>query len=194
MRPFNKSQIPVLDCNKYSQFKNINSGLILDIGSGTGLSSLQLAKEYPKNIVIGIERTKEKFRIFKNHANEAKLANLYPINEDAIPFVTQFIADKSLCQIHILYPNPYPKEKQSNKRFHNMPFMSELIKKMEPGCTITQATNIKSYHEEAVAAFVNQWGFKSLKEYKVDSGSKRTNFEIKYLARDETCYGIEMQV
>lgn len=186
MRAFDSSKLPKLSKENYGSVKEITKPIVLDIGCGTGHSSLYLANKNPNSIIIGIERTKEKFSKFKR--NIKGIENIIAINEDAIPFITQFINISSVDAVYILYPNPYPKAKQSNKRFHNMPFMSELLRKMKPGGSLTQATNILSYHKESLDMFTNTWELHLESNKVVEPGTKRTLFEKKYLERSEKCY------
>ncbi len=188
LRAFDSKKTPKLSEDKYAFIRDLKKPIVLDIGCGTGHSSLFLATKYPESVIIGIERTKDKFSKFIKNIKNSEANNIIAINEDAIPFITQFINDRAIDEVFILYPNPYPKAKQSNKRFHNMPFMSELIKKMKPQAKLTQATNILTYHEEALGLFTQTWKLKLTRNSLVSLNANRTLFEKKYLQRGESCY------
>jgi tRNA G46 methylase TrmB len=84
----------------------------------------------------------------------------------------------------ILYPNPEPHNPA--QRWLNMPFFEFLISRLQTGGTITLASNIPEYIEEAEQQLINVWKLPYQKE-KIAQTSARTHFEIKYLERGELC-------
>lgn len=60
---------------------------------------------------------------------------------------------------------------------------------MKAGATITLASNISDYIDEAAGLLDAVWQLPYVKQT-IDKSSARTHFEIKYLARDELCQEI----
>ena len=67
-----------------------------------------------------------------------------------------------------------------------MPFFEFLISRLQVGGTITLASNIPEYIEEAQKQLIDVWKLPFVKEV-IPATSARTHFEIKYLERGELC-------
>ena len=168
--------------------------LYLEIGCGTGDHALSFANFNPNKHLVAIERTNNKYRRFLNKFQKFKPNNLSPIQADAILWSSQYLKKNSLSGCFILYPNPYPKNKQSNLRWHNMPYFQHLITLLKPEAQIILATNIKDYANELKDVVSKNHSHQlELSELTIIDPKKiepRTAFEKKYLLRGETCYNI----
>lgn len=158
--------------------------LFLEIGAGKGKHALLFAKQNPDKHLIAIERTSEKFEAFDKLAQAENLDNLTAVHADAIAYTAHHIAPNSLDGAFILYPNPEPANK--NQRWLNMPFFEFLVSRLKAGATITIASNIGEYIDEAQKLLDETW-LLPYERFEIDAESARTHFEIKYLARGEVC-------
>lgn len=170
---------------EFWQTKNI----CLEIGAGKGKHALQFAKSNPDKILIAIERTQEKFLAMQKQANLANLPNLYIIHADAIAWISHAVPPKSINELFILYPNPEPHN--ANQRWLNMPFFAFLLSRLKDNGRITLASNIQSYIDESFEKAVKVWQLTTTKN-QIASNSERTHFEVKYLARGENCWQLDM--
>ena len=161
-----------------------NVPFYLEIGAGKGKHALLFAKQNPDKHLIAIERTSEKFEAFDKLAKAENLTNLSAIHADAIAYTAHHIAPNSLDGAFILYPNPEPANK--NQRWLNMPFFEFLVSRLKPGATITLASNLGEYIDEAQQLLDEVW-LLPYERFEIDAESARTHFEIKYLARGEKC-------
>lgn len=163
------------------------ASLFLEIGAGKGKHAIKFARENPNNHLIAIERTRNKFNAFANQADEQQLANLTPVHADAIAWTVHAIAPNTLAGIFILYPNP--EQHNPNQQWLNMPFFEFLLSRLKVGGKIILSTNIENYIDNAEQQAVSHWQLPTLRE-QVAAHSQRTHFEVKYLARNETCWQI----
>jgi tRNA (guanine-N7-)-methyltransferase len=171
----------------------------LEIGCGVGFHPIRYAQEHSERTLIAIERTNMRFARFQSRlAGHPHVTNVVPIQDDAIRWVTHRVPPGSLDRIFLLYPNPYPKSGQQNKRWHSMPFMGHLLGCLTAGGTLTLATNMASYAEEARQMMQEVWGAHLIqdlrftaKERSLDKAS--THFERKYLQRGEGCTELVFQ-
>lgn len=161
----------------------------LEIGAGRGKHALMFAQENSDKNLIAIERTRNKFDDFSEKAEQLSLHNLLPVHADAIPWVVHALKPGCLAGVFILYPNPEPKN--PSQRWLNMPFFEFLLSRMEGNAKLILATNIESYIEEAEQLTKELWQLEP-KVFEVGKGSQRTHFEVKYLARGETCWQLEV--
>lgn len=176
-----------LQAPKSVNIRHDNRPLYLEIGAGKGKHALQFASINPDLRLIAVERTSEKFTAFDKLSCANPLDNLTNIHADAIAFTVHFIQPESLDGVFILYPNPEPHNK--NQRWLNMPFFEFLLSRMKAGATITLASNISDYINEATDLLDTVWRLPYVKQT-IAKTSARTHFEIKYLARDEPCQEI----
>lgn len=161
----------------------------LEIGTGKGMHAMQFAQENPDKNLIAIERTRVKFDVFAARTAELELNNLLPVHADAIPWVVHGIPPSSLDGIFLLYPNPEPKN--ASQRWLNMPFFEFLLSRLKPLSPLVLATNIQEYADEAEEQAKQLWGL-NVERVNVPQDSARTHFEVKYLARGETCHQLNM--
>ena len=161
----------------------------LEIGAGKGMHAMQFAQANPDKHLIAIERTRAKFDVFAERAEDLSLNNLQAVHADAIPWVVHALPPQSLSGVFLLYPNPEPKN--ASQRWLNMPFFEFLISRMKPNASVLLVTNIEEYFKEAIEVNGQTWKLEA-EESEVPRDSARTHFEIKYLARGETCYQLKL--
>ena len=168
--------------------------LIVEIGAGKGMHACLYAKNNPEHDLIAIERTQNKFTAFNNLvqsvSNEVvNLDNILAVHADAIPYCVHALPVQSVDVFYLLYPNPEPKN--PNQQWLNMPFFEFLLSRLKPKGKVILASNIEEYIDNAYQQAVDTWCLATQRK-EVQIESKRTHFEIKYLARGETCWELEM--
>ena len=97
---------------------------ILDIGFGTGDSSLFLRDIYPDSIIYGIEAYKTGI---KNLTNK----NIHLHYGDALEIIEKIESD-SVNQIYMLFPDPWQKKKHRKRRLfseYTFQIINSIIKK-----------------------------------------------------------------
>ncbi|WP_151980456.1 SAM-dependent methyltransferase [Acinetobacter guerrae] len=161
-----------------------NTPICVEIGAGKGKHALLFSGEYPEQILFAIERTKEKFLAMQKQKGLEPRDNLYPIHADALPWIVHALYPQQVDQFFILYPNPEPHNPA--QRWLNMPFFEFLLSRLKPQGTITLASNIPDYIDEAEHQLEQQWHLPYVKQ-RIASDSARTHFEVKYLERGELC-------
>jgi tRNA (guanine-N7-)-methyltransferase len=194
VRDFQASLVP--RPRLYDYFELPDLPLDIEIGAGVGWFALDYCQKNPDRFLVAIEKTIEKFEKFERaFENKNSPENLLPVHAHAINWITHLIPLKSVSNYFILYPNPYPKEGQANKRFHRMPFMARVLETMKKDGEITFATNVESLADEIIDYCERVWGL-TLKEEKkltkkdLKAWTPRTPFEKKYLERGETCWNL----
>ena len=161
-----------------------NTPICVESGAGKGKHALLFTGQNPQTTLYAIERTKEKFLAMqKQHQHEPR-EYLYPIHADALPWVVHALHPVQVEQFFILYPNPEPHNPA--QRWLNMPFFEFLLSRLQPNGTITLASNIEEYIEEAEQQLIQLWKLPYEKQ-KIATDSARTHFEVKYLERGELC-------
>ena len=164
--------------------------VIIEIGAGKGKHALSFAAANPDRHLIAIERTRNKFEAFAKQASQQNLDNLTPLHADAIAWIVHALTPNSVAQIYILYPNP--EQHNLNQQWLNMPFFEFLLSRLQEGGEIILATNIETYMDNAAQQAETVWGLPAAR-HQVPIDSQRTHFEVKYLARNESCWQLTMR-
>lgn len=198
-RPFRAEQVPTpsappCEASLWSSGANID----LEIGAGVGWHAISYTQKHPDRTLIAIEHTQSRFQRLQGRASaHGYPGNLIPVHANAIHWVAHHVPASSLSRIWLLFPNPYPKPKQRNLRWHGMPFRDFLIERLKPGGLWIMATNVNSYAEEALAVLGRHPLLRCVEtlRYGLDTSpwQPRTHFEKKYLARGDTCTQVTWQ-
>lgn len=125
-----------------------HSPIVLDSGCGTGISTITLAKRFPENPVIGID--KSEIRLGKA---ESRFEHTHDIPQNAcfvraelLDFWRLALLESWGIRFHALfYPNPWPKQSELRYRFHASPIFPTLVK-LSPELELR--TNWKIYADE----------------------------------------------
>lgn len=155
---------------------------IIDAGCGTGQSSLWLAAKYPDKLVLGIDRSDDRLSRKKQNLP----SNLRFIRADLEDWwrLTQAAGLQAYKQT-ILYPNPYPKAAQLQRRWHAHPVLPALI---ACGSDIEIRSNWETYIREAQRAFAMHLPSHMQAKMSVPSEVPVTAFERKYIAAGQPVY------
>ena len=164
--------------------------LVLEIGAGKGKHALNFAQQNSHKHLTAIERTRNKLHAIDKLVGQQKSSNLSAIHADAIAWIVHAIAPNSIERIFILYPNP--EQHNPNQQWLNMPFFEFLLSRLQVGGEVVLATNIEAYMDNAEQQANEVWCLPNTR-HKVASDSQRTHFEVKYLARGETCWQLNMR-
>ncbi len=94
-----------------------NQSFILDTGCGTGASSQLLARQNPQSLVIGIDQSESRLGDIKQ--KQKSFDNLLLIQARMEEFWLQCLKAKWFPEYqYLLYPNPWPKKKHIQRRWH----------------------------------------------------------------------------
>jgi len=127
--------------------------LVLDSGCGTGGSTKALAERYPEKTVIGVDRSAARLRQLPPGSLVARQGNCIWVRARLESFWRLVYGANWEVQKHyLLYPNPWPKSDQMNKRWHAHPVFPVVLALCD---NIELRTNWDIYAEEF--ASVIEW-------------------------------------
>ena len=169
--------------------ENPTHTVILDSCCGVGESTNHLAKQNPNSLVIGIDKSEQRIEKHEHH-QQSDLTNLINVRGD-LNDLWRLIADADwpINEHYILYPNPWPKSKHLQRRWHGAPVFN-MIPKLSK-VTIVRS-NWQTYVEEFAVA-LSLCGIKAeVKEY--SSSQPMTPFERKYWASGQRSYQLVTEI
>lgn len=124
---------------------------VLEIGFGNGEQLLASALGDPARDHLGIEVHRPGVGHLLLEAAKADARNLRVIAHDAVEVLDAMIADGSLDEVRILFPDPWPKARHHKRRLVKPAFVAHLAAKLAPGGRLHLATDWAPYAEEMLA-------------------------------------------
>ena len=119
--------------------------LVLEIGSGMGETTAQIAKAHPEADFVAIEVHGPGVGSLLNRIEKEQIRNLRIVRHDAVEVLERMVADGSLAAIHLFFPDPWPKKRHHKRRLVQPPFIALLAKKLKPGGIVHAATDWPAY-------------------------------------------------
>lgn len=105
----------------------------LDLGCGDGDFAALLAARYPDRIILASDILLGRVRKVRNKSEQRALPNLKPLRAESRLLVSRLIPDASLTRMHLLCPDPWPKDKHRFRRFVTSDIMAHFSRVLKPG-------------------------------------------------------------
>jgi tRNA (guanine-N7-)-methyltransferase len=128
--------------------------LVLEIGSGMGETTAEIAQAHPEADFIAAEVHGPGVGSLLNRIAAAGLPNLRVVRHDAAEVLQHMIAGGALAAIHIFFPDPWPKKRHHKRRLVQPPFVSLMAEKLSAGAIVHLATDWPDYAEQMAAVFL----------------------------------------
>ena len=127
--------------------------LVLEIGSGMGEATVEIAKHHPEIDFVAIEVHGPGVGSLLNRIHSSELKNLRVIRHDAVEVLERMVADGTLAALHVFFPDPWPKKRHHKRRLLQPAFVSLVGKKLAPGGVAHLATDWQEYADQMAAVF-----------------------------------------
>ena len=119
--------------------------LVLEIGSGMGETTIEIARAHPATDFIAIEvHGPGVGSLLKQIAAEG-LSNLRVVRHDAVEVLERMIPDGALAGIHLFFPDPWPKKRHHKRRLVQPAFAALAARKLAGGGYLHAATDWPDY-------------------------------------------------
>ena len=168
-------------------FGNTNR-VVLEIGSGKGRFLISSATEQPDVNFIGIEKSLHYHRVIRDRVLKRGLPNVRLINFDAFVVLRDMIPDASLSEIHIYFPDPWPRKREQKRRIVRAEALAEMRRALVPGGSGIYVTDHRQYFDVAVPLIAEL--FRAESRIPGPSDVARTNYEAKYREEGREIYEV----
>lgn len=162
--------------------------VILEIGSGKGRFLIGTATERPDVNLIGIEKSLHYHRVIRDRILKRNLRNVRLINHDAFLVLRDMLPDASISEIHVYFPDPWPRKKEKKRRIIRPEVLEQMKRVLVDGGSGIYVTDHQEYFEEAAPHV--EAAFRSERRIPGSDDSPRTNYEAKYRAEGRPIYEI----
>ena len=170
-----------------------DAGLVLEIGSGMGESTIAMAAARPEVNLLAVEVYKPGVAQTLHHLNRAGLGNVRVMRGDGVQVLTELIAPGSLAEVWLFFPDPWPKTKHFKRRLVTPEFAALVASRLRRGGTFRLATDWAPYAERMLAACTATKGLRNANagwaprpEFR-----PRTRFERRGLAAGHEIFDLE---
>ena len=119
--------------------------LVVEIGSGMGETTIEIACANPQTDFIAIEVHGPGVGSLLKRIEAAAITNLRVIRHDAVEVLEQMIPDDSLAGIHLFFPDPWPKKRHHKRRLVQPDFAALAARKLARGGYFHAATDWPDY-------------------------------------------------
>lgn len=122
--------------------------VILEIGSGMGETTAELAAAAPEVNYVAVEVYAAGLGQLMLRAENESLGNLRLLRGDAVMLLEHHVAPDSLSGVRIFFPDPWPKKKHHKRRLIQPGFVRLLASRVAPGGIVHLATDWEHYAEQ----------------------------------------------
>ena len=127
--------------------------LVLEIGSGMGETTIEIAKAHPEADFVAVEVHGPGVGSLLNAIRRENLSNVRVVRHDALDVLEHMIADGALAAIHLFFPDPWPKKRHHKRRLVQPAFAALAARKLAHGGILHAATDWPEYAEQIAAVF-----------------------------------------
>ena len=154
----------------------------LDMGCGAGSFTVALAAKYPSRQIIAADVMLGRLRKVVKKAERAGLENLSVLRVEARYLIGMMLPDASLDRIHLLCPDPWPKNRHRGNRLLCSDFTTQLHRVLKAD-GIFHFSSDDEYYCDAVNRVMAQSGlFAACQEAIADLACVQSDFEKRWLA------------
>jgi tRNA (guanine-N7-)-methyltransferase len=124
----------------------------VEIGFGNGDNLVKMAAAHCERDYLGIEVHRPGVGRLMLALEEQGISNVRVICHDAVEVLAHQVAQHSLDEVVILFPDPWPKKRHHKRRLIQPAFLELVAERLHPGGVLRMATDWQPYAQEMLAA------------------------------------------
>lgn len=121
--------------------------LVLEIGCGSGTSTLAMAQAEPGIDVIAVEIYRRGLAQLLSAIDNAGVTNIRLIRGNGIDVLRDLVRAETLTGVRIFFPDPWPKARHHKRRLFQTGTVSLIADRLLPGGVLHAATDHPGYAE-----------------------------------------------
>ena len=138
---------PGLAAEYWSGVFGRSAPLVVDIGFGSGESTLALAQAHPEWNIVGIEVYRTGIASLFRQLLARDIVNVRVMGHDAVEVLQHMVPAASLQRVQIFFPDPWPKKRHHKRRLIQPAFVALVADRLQAGGELALATDWPEYAE-----------------------------------------------
>jgi len=122
--------------------------LVLEIGCGSGTSTLAMAREEPDIDVIAAEVYRRGLAQLLGAIDREQVTNIRLIRGEAVYVLARLMPSASLSGVRVFFPDPWPKARHHKRRLLQPATVGLISDRLRPGGVLHVATDHAGYAEQ----------------------------------------------
>ncbi|GAA1196458.1 tRNA (guanosine(46)-N7)-methyltransferase TrmB [Prauserella alba] len=122
--------------------------VVLEIGSGMGEATAQLAAAAPDVNYVAIEVYEAGLGQLMLRADKLGVTNLRLLHGDTVPLLRDHVEPASLAGVRVFFPDPWPKKRHHKRRLVQPAFVELVASRLATGGTLHLATDWQDYADQ----------------------------------------------
>jgi tRNA (guanine-N7-)-methyltransferase len=131
----------------------------VEIGFGKDTFLLDRAETQPGIDHLGVEYSRKRALSFLRKAERRGLRNVRATRVHAAVVLGRLLPTEGVRTVHLLFPDPWPKKRHRKNRLVRPPFARAVHRCLEPGGTLTLATDDVEYREQMLEVLEGHGAF-----------------------------------
>jgi tRNA (guanine-N7-)-methyltransferase len=124
---------------------------VLEIGSGTGISTLAMAKAEPHLDVVAVEVYRRGLAQLLSAIDRDSVTNVRLVRGDGVDVLEHMFGPDSLTGVRVYFPDPWPKARHHKRRLLQPATVALIADRLRPGGVLHAATDHAGYAEQIAA-------------------------------------------
>ncbi len=120
---------------------------IVEIGSGTGTSTVAMAPKEPDHNIIAVELYKPGLAKLLSATVRGEVPNIRMVRGDGVEVLQRMIEPGSLAGVRLFFPDPWPKARHHKRRIVQSGTLRLIASRLRPGGIFHAATDHADYAE-----------------------------------------------
>ena len=122
--------------------------VVLEIGSGTGTSTLAMAKAEPHIDVVAVEVYRRGLAQLLSAIVREGVTNIRLVRGDGVDVLEHMFGPDSLTGVRVFFPDPWPKARHHKRRLLQPETVALIADRLRPGGVLHAATDHAGYAEQ----------------------------------------------
>lgn len=121
--------------------------VVLEIGCGTGTSTLAMAKAEPHLDVVAVEVYRRGLAQLLSGIHREGVTNIRLVRGDGVDVLEHMFGPDSLTGVRVFFPDPWPKARHHKRRLLQPATVALIADRLRPGGVLHAATDHAGYAE-----------------------------------------------
>ena len=122
--------------------------VVLEIGSGTGVSTLAMAQAEPHLDVVAVEVYRRGLAQLLSAIDREGVTNIRLVRGDGVDVLEHMFGPDSLTGVRVFFPDPWPKARHHKRRLLQPATIALIADRLRPGGVLHTATDDAGYAEQ----------------------------------------------